>query len=64
VTDVLRFILFAAALGLAAGLLLGGMALILAAPAHALEGAGSTRAVELSCLPVVRRVVPPGRLEM
>lgn len=33
-TDVLRFIVLAAALGLAAGLVLGGMALLLAAPAQ------------------------------
>jgi hypothetical protein len=63
-TDVLRFILFAAALGLAAGLMLGGVALLLAAPAHAMADDVGTRPVELSCLPVVRRVDRAGRLEM
>jgi hypothetical protein len=63
-TDVLRFLLFAAALGLAAGLVLGGMALLLAAPAHAVGGGGGELAAELSCLPVLRRVAPPDRREM
>ena len=63
-TDVLRFILFAAALGLAAGLVLGGMALLLAAPAHAVEDGAGEPAATLSCLPVVRRVPPLVRLEM
>lgn len=34
-TDILRFLGLATLLGLAAGLLLGGMALVLAAPAYA-----------------------------
>jgi hypothetical protein len=63
-TEVLRFILFAAALGLAAGLMLGGMTLLLAAPAHAVDGDGGKPAAELSCLPVLRGVAPPDRLEM
>ena len=38
-SEMIRFIALAAALGLAAGMLLGGVALLLAAPAHAQEPA-------------------------
>jgi hypothetical protein len=62
--DVLRFIALAAALGLAAGLVLGGMALVLSAPAYAGETEAAEAAVGLSCLPVVRRASPPPRLEI
>ena len=62
--DVLRFLALAAALGLAAGLVLGGMALMLSAPAYAGEGQAESEAVGLSCLPVLRRASPPHRVEI
>ena len=40
--DVLTFLLYAAALGLCAGALLGALALVLASPAHASGGGGGT----------------------
>ncbi len=60
-SEMIRFIALAAALGLAAGMVLGGVALLLAAPAHAYEPA-ARRAVELNCVPV-RVPSPPPRLE-
>jgi hypothetical protein len=62
-SEMIRFVALAAALGLAAGMLLGGMALLLAAPAHAQEPAPRP-AVELECLPVLRKPLPPARLEI
>ena len=59
--DVLRFLGLAAALGVAAGMVLGAVALLLAAPAHAEEpGHGS---VNYECLPVLRAPGPPPRIE-
>jgi len=61
--EMIRFVALAAALGLAAGLLLGGVALLLSAPAQAQEPA-PRRSVELECVPVLRLPSPPSRLEM
>jgi hypothetical protein len=44
-------------------MLLGGVALLLAAPAHAQEPAPRP-AVELECVPVLRMASPPARLEV
>jgi len=60
-SEMIRFVALAAALGLAAGMVLGGVALLLAAPAHAHEHA-TRRAVELECVPVRVPSSPP-RLE-
>lgn len=62
-SEMIRFIALAAALGLAAGMLLGGVALLLAAPAHAQEPAPRP-AVELECVPVLRMPSAPARLEV
>ena len=62
-SEMIRFIALAAALGLAAGMLLGGVALLLAAPAHAQEPAPRP-AVERECVPVLRMPSPPARLEV
>ena len=62
-TDVLRFIALAAALGLAAGLFLGGVALLLSAPAHARPTAEGPVA-PYECVPVMRRPAPRARLEI
>ena len=62
-SEMIRFIALAAALGLAAGMLLGGVALLFAAPAHAREPA-LRPAVELECLPVLRMPPAPARLEI
>jgi hypothetical protein len=62
-SELIRFIALAAALGLAAGMVLGGVALLLAGPAHAHAHEPATRrAVELECVPV-RVPSPPPRLE-
>jgi hypothetical protein len=63
VSEMIRFVALAAALGLAAGMLLGGVALLLAAPAHAQTPAPQA-AVGLECVPVLRRPSPPVRLEI
>ena len=60
-SEMIRFIALAAALGLAAGMVLGGVALLLAGPAHA-HAPATRRAVELECVPV-RVPSPPPRLE-
>ena len=62
-SEMIRFIALAAALGLAAGMLLGGVALLLAAPVHAQEPAPRP-AVERECVPVPRLPSPPARLEV
>ena len=62
-SEMIRFVALAAVLGLAAGMLLGGVALLLAAPAHAQEPAPRA-AVGLECLPVLRTPSPPARLEI
>lgn len=59
--EMIRFMALAAALGLAAGMLLGGVALLLAAPAHAQEAG---RPAVLDCAPVLRLRSPPARLEI
>ena len=60
---MIRFVALAAALGLAAGMLLGGVALLLAAPAHAQQPAPRA-AVGFECVPVLRSPSPPARLEI
>jgi hypothetical protein len=60
--EIVRFLALAAALGLAAGMLLGGVALLLAAPAHAQE-APARAAMALECIPVALPA-RPARLEM
>jgi hypothetical protein len=60
--DVLRFLGLAAALGVAAGMVLGAVALLLAAPAHADEARHG--GVDYECLPVLRMPVPPPRIEI
>ena len=61
--DVLRFIGLAAALGLAAGMILGTMALVLAAPAHAERPADAAEHGE--CRPAPAHVpTAPHRLEV
>lgn len=62
-SEMIRFVALAAALGLAAGMLLGGLALLLAAPAHA-QAPAPRPALELECLPVPRTPSPPARLEI
>ena len=62
-SEMIRFVVLAAALGLAAGMLLGGVALLLAAPAHARESAPRVTA-GLECVPVLRSPSPPARLEI
>jgi hypothetical protein len=61
-TEIVRFLALAAALGLAAGMLLGGVALLLAAPAHATQ-AVAPPAMALECMPVARPA-RPARLEI
>ena len=61
--EMIRFVALAAALGLAAGMLLGGVALLLAAPAHA-SPASAPPGVALECVPVARPPAPPARLEI
>ena len=60
--EMIRFVALAAALGLAAGMLLGGVALLLAAPAHA--QASGPRAMELQCVPAPRLPAAPLRMEI
>ncbi|MGQ0544639.1 MAG: hypothetical protein ACT4P3_04800 [Betaproteobacteria bacterium] len=60
---MIRFVALAAALGLAAGMLLGGVALLLAAPAHA-QAPAARPALELQCVPLPRAPSPPARLEV
>lgn len=52
--ELVRLIALAAGLGLAAGMVLGGVALLLAAPAYAAEA--RPRTPHLECLPVLRAV--------
>jgi hypothetical protein len=61
-TEIVRFLALAAALGLAAGMLLGGVALLLAAPAHAQEPPARP-AMTVECMPVAPPS-RPGRLEI
>ena len=61
--EMIRFVVLAAALGLAAGMLLGGVALLLAAPAHA-QAPAPRPALELECVPVPRPSAPAVRLEI
>lgn len=61
-SEIVRFLALAAALGLAAGMLLGGVALLLAAPAHAQERP-SRPAMAMECMPVALPA-PPARLEI
>jgi hypothetical protein len=60
--DVFRFLALAAALGVAAGMVLGAVALLLAAPAHAVEPRPG--GVDYECLPVLRTPGPPPRIEI
>jgi len=62
-TEMIRFVALAAALGLAAGMVLGGVALLLAGPAHAQEPAPQG-SVERECVPALRMPSPPSRLEI
>jgi hypothetical protein len=62
-SEIFRFVALAAALGLAAGMLLGGVALLLSAPAHA-QFPAPRPAVELDCAPVARPAAPLPRLEI
>lgn len=62
-SEMIRFVALAAALGLAAGMLLGGVALLLAAPAHAREPTARP-AVDVECAPAPRVPSPRARLEI
>lgn len=63
-TEIVRFLALAAALGLAAGMLLGGVALLLAGPAHAQEGTSRpATAMAMECMPVALPA-RPARLEI
>ena len=62
-SEMIRFIALATALGLAAGMLLGGVALLLAAPAHA-QAPAPRPPVERECVPVLRTPPPLSRLEV
>jgi hypothetical protein len=62
-SEMIRFIALATALGLAAGMLLGGVALLLAAPAHA-QAPAPRPLVELECVPAPRMPSPLSRLEV
>jgi len=60
--EMIRFVALAAALGLAAGMLLGGVALLLAAPAHAQAGVRRA-APQWQCVPAPRRPAPGASIE-
>ena len=60
--DVFRFLALAAALGVAAGMVLGAVALLLSAPAYADEPRHGS--VDYECLPVLRTPGPPPRIEI
>jgi len=62
--EVFRFIALAAALGLAAGMVLGAVALLLAAPAQAQERLSREQPAQVECMPVLRLPAPPRRLEI
>lgn len=60
--DLIRFIALAVVLGVAAGMMLGGVALLLAAPAYASER--KEHHVRLECMPVLRSLPAQLRLEI